>query len=480
MAKKSSKHQSKPANTTTTEINKPLFEGSAPAKTTVTPTASPPISVTPPTPYKPITDEVSIERLVGLAKDSPPDSALCIVWKYAYDEGYQNGRKEVLQNLGRKLEEKFREGEKEGIVKGREKYYGKGIVLGESEEHKRWKAAGHGQWCFVPAGAQDCTGTQTDPPVTSTTSVSTQTNPTTFAVTSQSPAPSENGQNTKTHPISEISAKLPIFSSPTLSTTTLNPAAHSKTNTASETQLTTAIFMKSHPKIKKSPTSTQTTPIPLTHNTTGPINDVTRANTSPKTPNDVVLQPPTLPTTASSLQPPPSIGHQKIDILRTVFESERHTESPEPTTIVPALKTRSATADFTENCKKLEKLPQNHSESLVSTCFYWADDANELPTSSIEPTKCPRDLSSLCSSNFLKNPFSSLQRRHRKFNKKRSHLFNSKHQYYCHHIFPAHYSHSQKLHHQFRPPLSASLNWDQDPRLFDLSNILKALGWIRR
>ena len=91
-------------------------------------------------------DDMSIKHLVGLAKDSPPDSALGIVYRHAYDEGYQKGQIEVLQNIGKKLKEKFKEGEKEG----KDLYYGKGIVRGEYDEHERWKAAGHGNHCFMP------------------------------------------------------------------------------------------------------------------------------------------------------------------------------------------------------------------------------------------------------------------------------------------------------------------------------------------
>ena len=155
MAKKSLKHQSKPANTANSKnlsmestTDEPSAEESAPNIITATLADSPPVSISSPSSYKPITDAVSIKRLVTLAKDSPPDSALGIIWKYAYEEAYQNGRKEVLQNLGKKLEEKYKEGEKEGIKKGKEKYYGKGIVVGECEEHKRWVAAGHSQRCY--------------------------------------------------------------------------------------------------------------------------------------------------------------------------------------------------------------------------------------------------------------------------------------------------------------------------------------------
>jgi hypothetical protein len=70
---------------------------------TLTTTGVPPVNTTitspAPSPYKPITDTISIERLIGLAKDSPPDSALGIVWRRAYKEGYENGQKLLLQNL---------------------------------------------------------------------------------------------------------------------------------------------------------------------------------------------------------------------------------------------------------------------------------------------------------------------------------------------------------------------------------------------
>jgi hypothetical protein len=191
MAKKSSKHQSKPTNAanfsniaTVSATVTPLTGDIAPVSTMVPPSVSQPASVSSPAPYKPITDSISIERLIGLAKDSPPDSALGIVWKHVYEEAYQNGRKEVLQNLGRKLEENFIEGEIEGIKKGKEKYYGKGIVVGECEEHKRWTAAGHSDHCFSPTDVLEDVGTQTDPPATTTTSISTQTNPTTLVATS--------------------------------------------------------------------------------------------------------------------------------------------------------------------------------------------------------------------------------------------------------------------------------------------------------
>ena len=165
MAKKSSKHLLKLTNTESLSNIATEQVTATSTETTVPPPASPPAPVLSPTSYKPITDNVSIEHLAGLAKESPPDSALGIVWNYAYDEAYQKGRLEVLQNLGKKLEEKFKEGKKEGIKEGKDLHYRRGIVRGECDEHKRWKAAGHGKQCFaaiMPVAILESTGTQTD------------------------------------------------------------------------------------------------------------------------------------------------------------------------------------------------------------------------------------------------------------------------------------------------------------------------------
>ena len=170
MAKKSSKHQPKPANTANFSnlamepaSNNPSTKEPTPIAITETMPSLPKFPVLSSTTYKSIIDTVSIERLAGLAKDSPHDLALGIVWNYTYEEGYQKGQKDILQDLKKKLEERSREGEKEGMKKGRETYYGKGIVRGEYDEHERWKAAGHGQHCFTVAAYLEDSGTQTEP-----------------------------------------------------------------------------------------------------------------------------------------------------------------------------------------------------------------------------------------------------------------------------------------------------------------------------
>ena len=253
---------------------------------------------------------------------------------------------------------------------------------------------------------------------------------------------------------------------------------------ALETRSKMVNFAPKHQKPENSPISTQTFFKTASPSIVGPTDDVTQAYANPETPNVIILQPPALTPTASSsptpLSPHPT-KHEKCALPPAIFESQPHTESPVPSTIIPAIKTRSESANSMTNCQNIENthnFDQKTPEYIVSTRFNWADNAAELPTLSTGPTKSPRDLSSLRSPTSPKNPFSSLQRRRQKFNKNRTHFNYSRPQYHCHHTFPGPYSHSQNLHHHSQPPFSASLNWDRDPRLLDLSNALKALGWV--
>ena len=138
----------------------------------------------------------------------------------------------------------------------------------------------------------------------------------------------------------------------------------------------------------------------------------------------------------------------------------------------------STTASFAQDHQKLEIFTQKPTEPTILRLLSWADDTSELPTLPTNPTKHTRDISGLRSSTLIKNPFSSLQRRHqaRKF---RSHPFNSRPQCHCHQTFSSSHLLSQKPHHHSQHPFT-TLDWDRDPRLSNLSTALRALGWIRR
>ena len=105
------------------------------------------------------------------------------------------------------------------------------------------------------------------------------------------------------------------------------------------------------------------------------------------------------------------------------------------------------------------------SATTVSAPFNWADDAASISTIPTIPPKIPRDLSSLRSS--TKNPFSSLHRRHQ--NIKQQKHFNS---YRYTQSYPAH-----PPPHHIPPLFNNQLDWHCDPRLFELSRVLRTLGW---
>jgi hypothetical protein len=108
---------------------------------------------------------------------------------------------------------------------------------------------------------------------------------------------------------------------------------------------------------------------------------------------------------------------------------------------------------------------------VASAPFNWADDAASLPAQNIPSSLPPRDLSGLRSSK--SNPFSSLQHRSKRF----THHSHQSHRHRSRFNFNSFYS---PHHNSFKPtPPHSHLDWESDPRLFDLSRSLKALGWIR-
>src|ERR1700678_3735429 len=118
----------------------------------------------------------------------------------------------------------------------------------------------------------------------------------------------------------------------------------------------------------------------------------------------------------------------------------------------------------------------------LSARFDWADDAASLPILPSNPP--PRDLS--CLRSLSPRPFSSLQRRDRKPKKHFSQPFNNynrpsvRHQNKFHaHPLPLYASSAPFIRKPGQSPSSSTLNWEDDPRLSNLSRALKALGWVR-
>jgi hypothetical protein len=326
--------------------------------------------------------------------------------------------------LKKKLEERFREGEKEGIKKGREIYYGKGIVRGEYDEHQRWKAEGHGQHCCAASACLENSKIQTDAPDTITTSVGTQTEHPTHlklvnALVDMMPTPkmalnamrtnssdyiecspsvavsdiltpttiapaletcpitpgftqkqSGNIKNSKMDCTSEILMDSTHFSSSTPSVVVSNSGPHSTTSTALETRSRTAHFAPKLENLEKSPIPSQTT---HSHNPFEHTDEAPRVQTTLKTSNDVISQPLTPSTTASSLGSPLLVAANSFEKRAGLIDgfksspSDTQMEFVSPAVVVPALETRQKTAGFIQNRENIEKSPIFvHSNTLVN------------------------------------------------------------------------------------------------------------------
>ena len=269
---------------------------------------------------------------------------------------------------------------------------------------------------IVTATLTTSTSTQTDPPAAATSSISTQTNPTTSAATSQTSEPFENEEHPKFGITSETLPRSIEISPPTIASKSPTPAP---TTTALEMRLEITDYAQKLGKVENS------------------------AHYSKNSTNFGDFSSPT----------PSPFAHNSTGSSTTITACETHPKS----------------ADFSQKHEKVEKSPNSDSEHLN-----WGDDSGTLPITPTFPQNVPRDLSCLRSTSA--HPFSSLRRRCSCPKKRWNTRYHHSHGHY-----PG-YSYTNRWHHSSGPytPSSTSLNWDQDPRLFDLSNALRALGWVRR
>jgi len=107
-------------------------------------------------------DNALIERLISLAKDSPPNSALDIVWRHTFEEGKKIGFSEGAKFVDRiNIDEVLKTGFEKSIKKGIEK----GIEFGRDQEKCAWGAAGHSTACIMVARPPRGIAIQTDDPL---------------------------------------------------------------------------------------------------------------------------------------------------------------------------------------------------------------------------------------------------------------------------------------------------------------------------
>jgi hypothetical protein len=167
----------------------------------------------------------------------------------------------------------------------------------------------------------------------------------------------------------------------------------------------------------------------------------------------------------------PVLPHTTESTVQTVPSSSALASiSTQTESLLPIIVTLSEPSEF-----PVPILEPPISATVVLAPFNWADDSESdtvsLPTivPIVIPSKQPRDLSSLRSSS--KNPFSSLRRRH--CYPKYSQTIPSRR--YTTRSYP----HSPLRHGDSHTPpfLTTRLDWHRDPRLFELSCVLRTLGW---
>jgi hypothetical protein len=165
--------------------------------------------------------------------------------------------------------------------------------------------------------------------------------------------------------------------------------------------------------------------------------------------------------------------------------SPSHHTSSSQTSPPPLLVNAEAQAQLTDSAPAATTAP-----TLDPPACDWSDDTASIPIIPIFPKNQPsHDLSALRTSN--PNPFSSLARRNRrsKLPLDNRNVSGSRPPFRPHQA-PPHFPVSQStIRRRFIPistpispplPSTMALDWESDPRLLDLSQALKALGWIRQ
>jgi hypothetical protein len=176
---------------------------------------------------------------------------------------------------------------------------------------------------------------------------------------------------------------------------------------------------------------------------------------------------------------------QPPSVEAAVQVSPSHHTSSSQTNLPPLLVNAEAQAQLTDSAPTTTT-----ASALDSPAFDWSDNAASIPVIPIFPKNQPScDLSALRTSN--PNPFSSLARSNRRSKLPLdNHNVSGSQPPFRPHRAPPHFPVSQStIRRRFilistpiSPPLPSTmaLDWESDSRLLDLSQTLKALGWIRQ
>ena len=267
MAKKSLKHQSKSANAATTDPA--IIEEPAPTEITAPATKQLPFFD-----FITLATTEDIKKFLKLMNTTLEGKNLENLWRRAYGEGYEKGRKVALLDLETEMKDRFREGIAKGMDLGREQGYN--VAKEAFDEIIKVTKAREVQKVDTSEA-----GTQTDPPLTPTSSVSTQT---TLATISQARNFIENWVDTRLAPTVAVS----------MQTNTIIVTAPFSTSTATQTdpsntisRTTTDLFVQTD-SIIITPSSASPTLLPATSTASTTTAD-TKTDTTTSLPRKIEL-----------------------------------------------------------------------------------------------------------------------------------------------------------------------------------------------
>ena len=195
--------------------------------------------------------------------------------------------------------------------------------------------------------------------------------------------------------------------------------------------------------------------------------------TSQPSPNDTTSPLPVLEKTASSSPPkyPTTTSQSHVPPNSTCFSwADDANQFP----IVQTKQLHGLVPGNSSKDSKRAKFTQKDQENAKFPVLEYFNHADALPLPPKTPRTYPRNLSGLRSPS--RNPFSSLRRRHH--HSQNSYCFNQHRPQYNYFKHSYHHSDPRAPVHSPLPPFSASLDWDQDLRLSQLSLALRSLGWI--
>ena len=433
-----------------------------------------------------IADLETIQTFITTASSFPESENIKILWDRAFEEGYTKGRHSQEKKLEATYDKGYKHGFEEGFEEGgsaKLEHFKMGLEQGREDEHSGWIEDGHGQHCLEAAFRED-SRTRTEPVAT------------TIDAASQTETPIQLQPQPPKSPSSEIGTQTNSPTSTFDLSTKFEPPAPIF-NAASQTGFQLVAATSPNPTLvereKSTSPSADISESPLSPTTTTP--SASSVSYKPIT-DEISIE--RLTGLARDSPPDSALGivwRRALEEGKNISRSETiETEKKE------AISTTLTFDTPTSESKMSYITPLEHSNTVLepplskasnNTPFHWSDEACDLEPATLlyplPPTNSGlRDLSALSSG---ANPWRSLQHCKGRGRRQINQRFRPHKTCFYHPQAPipslnySHFVHRRHYPPAPAPPFSAtsfSLNWDQDPRLADLSQALKALGWVRR